>query len=131
MSDNPKATFMPELHLPSGTFDISFYTNAFGAVVLRRFDNEDGSVHAAEMSIDGTLFILHEENVAKGKLTPAQCKGFTATIGLMVEDADSMMARAIAAGAKEVMPATTYEYGYRQGDILDPFGHQWTIEMFV
>ena len=122
---------MPELHLPSGTFDISFYTNAFGAVVLRRFDNEDGSVHAAEMSIDGAMFILHEENKDKGKLTPAQCKGFTTTIGLMVDDVDSMMVRAIAAGAKEIVPVTTYEYGYRQGDILDPFGHHWTIEMFI
>jgi PhnB protein len=131
MSDKPRASFMPELHLPSGTFDISFYTNAFGAVVLRRFDNEDGSVHAAEMSIDGAMFILHEENTAKGKLTPSQCKGSTTTIGLLVDDTDSMMARAIAAGAKAIMPATTYEYGYRQGDILDPFGHQWTIEMFV
>jgi len=124
-------SFMPELHVPKGTFDISFYSSAFGAVVLRRFDNDDGSVHAAELRIDGAMFVLHEENIRTGKLTPELCKGTTTTIGLFVNDVDAVIASAIAAGAKEISPATDYDYGYRQGDILDPFGHRWTIEKFI
>jgi PhnB protein len=41
------------------------------------------------------------------------------------------MARAIAAGAKEISPAQDYDYGYRQGEIKDPFGHHWLIEMKI
>jgi len=28
----------------------------------------------------------------------------------------------------EISPAKDYEYGYRQGEIKDPFGHHWLIE---
>jgi len=131
MSPTTKPVFMPELHVPIGTMNIDFYTKAFSAVVIRRFDNEDGSVHAAELTIDGTMFILHEENSAKGRLTPLACNGVTATIGFMVADVDSIMAAAIAAGAKEVSPAEDYDYGYRQGELIDPFGHKWMIESII
>ena len=52
-------------------------------------------------------------------------------IGLMVADVDSVMAQAVAAGAKETSPAKSYDYGYRQGEIMDPFGHRGLIEMVL
>ena len=47
------------------------------------------------------------------------------------DDVDAVMARAIAAGAKETSPAQSYDYGYRQGSIVDPLGHHWLIEMVI
>jgi PhnB protein len=47
---------------------------------------------------------------------------------LFVPDVDQVMQKAIEAGATEVSPARDYEYGYRQGEIEDPFGHHWLIE---
>jgi PhnB protein len=41
------------------------------------------------------------------------------------------MNNAIKAGAKEISPAKDYEYGYRQGEIEDPFGHHWLIQMKI
>jgi PhnB protein len=41
------------------------------------------------------------------------------------------MQKAIAAGATVISPAQSYEYGYRQGEIKDPFGHHWMIEMKI
>ena len=38
---------------------------------------------------------------------------------------------AIDAGAEEVAPAKDFEYGYRQGEIKDPFGHHWVIQMKI
>jgi uncharacterized glyoxalase superfamily protein PhnB len=35
------------------------------------------------------------------------------------------------AGAIFLNPACDYDYVYRQGDIQDPFGHQWMIEMKI
>ncbi len=126
-----KTTFVPQLYISSGTMEIDFYSKAFGAVELRRWSNDDGSIHVAELSIDGAMFHLHEENPAKGSLTPMANNGVTALIGLMVADVDAVMARAIAAGATEFSPATSYDYGYRQGEVTDPFGHRWMVEMVI
>jgi PhnB protein len=48
-----------------------------------------------------------------------------------VEDADTVMNKAIEAGAVVLSPAQNYDYGYRQGEIKDPFGHVWMIEMRI
>jgi PhnB protein len=50
------------------------------------------------------------------------------TIGLSVEDVHAVVAKAVTAGADVLAPVTDYEYGYRQGEIKDPFGHHWLIE---
>ncbi len=41
------------------------------------------------------------------------------------------MSKAIAAGAIEISKAIDYDYGYRQGEVKDPFGHTWMIEMKI
>lgn len=131
MNESPKTFFAPELIIKSGVMELDFYKNAFGAVELRRFSNDDGSIHVSEMSIDGALFHFHEENPAKGNLSPEQAGGVTTILGLMVADVDAVMARALAAGASLRSPAQSYDYGYRQGTIVDPFGHHWQIEMVI
>ncbi len=125
---NNTPTFAPQLFIPSGTKDISFYLNAFGGKENIKLLNDDGTVHVAEISINGTIFHLHEEGPKKGRLDPDQAKGITTLIGLFVDDVDRVMDKALKAGAKLISPAQDYEYGYRQGDFLDPFGHQWMIE---
>lgn len=128
MSNN-KTFFAPQLFIPAGVTDISFYSRAFDAIEARSWKNEDGSIHVAELSINGTIFHLHEERPAKGQLEPGKVKGVTTLIGLFVEDVDSVMKKALQAGATLLNPAQDYDYDYRQGNILDPFGHQWMIEM--
>ena len=115
----------------NGITNIDFYKNAFGATELRRWSNDDGSIHVAELDIDGAMFHLHEENPGKGLYSPTRHNGVSTTIGLMVDDVDSIMVNAIAAGATEISPAQDYDYGYRQGEIKDPFGHYWIIEKMI
>lgn len=131
MNESPKTFFAPQLLINSGVMELDFYKNAFGAVELRRFSNDDGSIHVSEMTIDGALFHFHEERPANGSLCPEKAHGVTTIIGLMVADVDAVMARAKAAGAKERSPAQSYDYGYRQAEIEDPFGHVWLIEMVI
>lgn len=128
MDDTLKTSFAPELYVKAGTIDISFYSKAFGAVEQRRWNNEDGSLHVAELSIDGAFFYLHEETPSKERVASDEGKGITAVIGLFVSDVDKLMNQAISAGAIEVSPAQDYDYGYRQGILKDPFGHQWMIQ---
>jgi PhnB protein len=131
MPETNKVFFAPELYIEAGIRDISFYEKAFDAIELRRFTNDDGSIHVAELSIGGTLFHLHEESLKSGKLSPQQLNGTTVLIGLFVPDVDHVMDKAIKAGATVMSPAQSYEYGYRQGEIKDPFGHIWMIEMKI
>ena len=128
---NNETFFAPQLFIPGGVSDISFYFKAFGAVEIRPWRNDDGSVHVAELSINGTIFHLHEERPAKGQLEPGKIKAVTTLIGLFVDDVDTVMNKALQAGATLLSPAQDYDYGYRQGNIQDPFGHQWMIEMKI
>ncbi|MBZ4192575.1 VOC family protein [Niabella beijingensis] len=128
---NNDTFFAPELFIPNGVRDVSFYERAFGAVELRRFSNEDGSIHVSELSISGTLFHLHETTSASCYFSPDVHNGTTVCIGLFVADVDSVMKHAISAGAVEINPAQDYEYGYRQGVVKDPFGHYWQVQQKI
>jgi len=126
-NDNNSTFFAPQLMIENGVIDISFYANAFGATENLCFRNDDGSVHVAELSIYGAIFHLHE--VTKSYFfSPAKYNGTTAIIGLFVSDVQDVMTKAIKAGATEIYAVKDYEYGYRQGEIKDPFGHHWLIE---
>lgn len=128
MSTNSKTHFAPQLIIPSATSDISFYQRAFGAIEHFCLNNDDGTVHVAEFSIDGELFHVHEEKPSAAHLPPAKANGITTLIGLFVEDVDSLFNKAVAAGGISISPPTTYEYNYRQAQVKDPFGHVWLIE---
>jgi PhnB protein len=122
--------FAPELHIPNGTFNIDFYTR-MGATEHFCFRNEDGSIHVAELEIDGAIFHLHETMRWMNALEPMAARGVTAVIGLFVEAVDAFMQQAMEAGATEISPAKNYEYGYRQGMFKDPFGHYWQIQQKI
>jgi PhnB protein len=127
MREHLKPFFAPQLFINNGVKDISFYANAFDAAENFCLRNDDDSVHVAELSIDGTIFHLHE--VTKQHFfSPEKHHGTTAIIGLFVSDVSAVMNKALQAGAVEISPVKDYEYGYRQGEIKDPFGHHWLIE---
>ena len=123
--------FAPQLYIQAGMYDTSFYEKAFNAVELRRFTNEDGSIHVAELSIDGCVFQVHEEKPGTGRLSPKGVAGTTVLVGLFVPDVDKIMAQALDAGAVLVTPAQDYDYGYHQAELRDPFGHTWMIEQTI
>ena len=131
MMAQPATYFAPQLYIQAGMYDTSFYEKAFKAVELRRFTNEDGSIHVAELSIEGCVFQVHEEKLSAGRLSPKGIGGTTVLIGLFVPDVDQVMEQALEAGAILVTPAQDYDYGYRQAELKDPFGHTWMIEQKI
>jgi len=119
----------PQLFFKEVAPAVEFYKKAFGAKELRRFANPDESIHVAEMTIGDALFHLHEEtNHNKHVLSPEELKGTSVIIELFVDDPDAVVAQALAAGATEKSPVKDFDYGFRQGEIIDPFGHYWIIE---
>jgi PhnB protein len=131
LQDTPHTAMAPMLYLKSLNTAIPFYQLAFGAIVLRSMSNPDGEVHVAEMAIEKALFRMHQETQRKNQLSPQTLNGTTVVIGLLVNDPDALVMQAVTAGATIISPVQDYEYGYRQGNILDPFGHQWMIEKNV
>lgn len=119
--------FAPELHIPNSTFDINFYMK-FGATEHFCLRNEDGSIHVAELEINGAIFHVHEIVGSVDALEPISANGVTTVIGLFVPDVDVVMHKALQAGATEINPAKDHDYGYRQGMFKDPFGHYWQIQ---
>jgi PhnB protein len=126
-TNNNKPHFAPELHIPNGTINIDFYTK-FGAIEHFVFRNDDGSIHVAELEIDGAIFHLHETMPWLEALEPISAKGVTTIIGLFVSDVQEVFDRGLSAGATEISPVTDHEYGYRQAMFKDPFGHYWQIQ---
>jgi PhnB protein len=120
--------FAPHLAIKVLRPAIEFYQKAFDAVVLKTWENDDGSVHVAEMEIQGALFHLHEEFSRSQQLSPETTKATTLLIGLFTPDTDRFMDQAEAAGGRISHPIQDYDYGYRQGTVVDPFGHQWLIQ---
>ena len=49
------------------------------------------------------------------------------TLHLHVDDADALVARAVAAGGTLERPCEDHFYGERSGTVRDPFGHRWLI----
>jgi PhnB protein len=118
--------FAPQLFLKNVAAGVAFYQKAYGVKVLRQWDNPDGSIHVAELELDGALFHLHEDVPRVKQISPSG--SISVLIGLFVDDVHAVVESAVAAGATILEPVQDYDYGYRQATILDPFGHQWMIE---
>jgi PhnB protein len=128
-SGNGNAAFAPVLTLKEVAPAVEFYKKAFGVEELLIVKNEDDSIHVAELSLFGMAFHLHQEMPdSLNRRAPQTAGATTVELGIFLDDPDSLMDSALAAGATLVSPMKDYEYGYRQGSFLDPFGHFWTLQ---
>jgi PhnB protein len=116
----------PMLSVRQGARAIEFYKAAFGAEEVYRVEAPDGAV-VARLAIGGAEFWVADESPEHENFSPATLNGSTARMILTVADPDAVVERAIAAGARSVHPVRDHDYGWRQGRIVDPFGHHWEI----
>jgi PhnB protein len=131
MKTNNGTYFAPELVFDVVAPAVEFYKKAFGAEVLMLVKNEDGSIHLAELSLQGAIFHLHQEMPGTVERGPKGLGGTTVSLGVFADDPDDLMDRAVEAGARVLQPMKSHEYGYRQGTVEDPFGHHWTFQKVI
>ena len=86
----------------------------------------DGTIGHAELEIAGGVLMLSEQHPEIGVLAPSPGKGVPVTIHMSVADVDSVIRRAVGAGATLERSPADYEYG-RKGVFRDPFGHRWLV----
>jgi PhnB protein len=114
----------PYLIVNDGAAAIEFYKTAFGATVREQLTTPEGRVRHAEMMIGDSPVMLGEHQDCVAQATPPYAP---VSIYAYVEDADAVFAKAVAAGAKEIMPVSQKFYGNREGGVSDPFGITWWL----
>ena len=106
---------------------IAFYAAAFGAKERYRLTMGDRIGHA-ELEFGDTCVMLSDEFPEMGIVGPKALGATTVTMCLGVEDADAVVARAVTAGAVLKRPVQDEFYGFRTGQVEDPFGHVWMVQ---
>jgi PhnB protein len=115
----------PMLSVRNGARAVEFYKAAFGATEVFRIESPDGAV-VCRLSVEGAEFWVSDESPENANYSPESLGGGTVRMILTVPDPDAVFARAIAAGARSVVPVKE-DYGWRLGRVVDPFGHHWEI----
>jgi PhnB protein len=126
--DNPGGvSIVPQLSVRGGRAAVKFYEAAFGAVEVYRVGGTDDNPDVvAQLSVGNASFWVSDESPPNANFSPESLGGGTVRMLLIVDDPDSAVERAKAAGATEVYPVGE-EHGWRLGRIADPFGHHWEI----
>jgi PhnB protein len=112
---------------------IEFYAAVFGATERMRFPGPGGTVAHAEIQIGDSVVIVEDEVPERGTKAPPPggVAGSPTSLFIYVEDVDAVAARAVELGATLQRAPQDQFYGDRDGYVIDPFGHGWTIATHV
>jgi PhnB protein len=119
-------TVTPMLAIRGAVEAIEFYRHAFGARETMRLTGPGGSIAHAELAIGDGLIMLAEED-PRFNAVPEVLGGTPVIVHLYVPDVDAVVARAVQAGARVLIPVADQFYGDRAGRIADPYGHVWIV----
>lgn len=112
------------LAVPDAPGAAQWYAQALGATELWNLGGVVG------LTVEGAPFFLGEP-ANNGWQTPAKASTRTVRIEVFVDDPDSFIARAVAAGADDSVDEIRDHqrpWGvHRQGGFTDPFGHLWLV----
>jgi len=123
----------PCLVVQGGLKALEFYAEVFQAAERMCFLGPGGTVAHAEIQIGDSVVIIEDEFPERGTKSPPPggVDGSPSFLFIYVEDVDAVIARAMKLGANLQRPPQDQFYGDRDGYIVDPFGHGWTIATHV
>jgi PhnB protein len=127
----PRVT--PSLTIQGAAKALEFYGAVFGATERMRFPGPGGTVAHAEIQIGDSVLIVEDEDPQRGTKAPPPggLAGSPASLFIYVDDVDAVIAHAAELGATVQRPAQDQFYGDRDGHIIDPYGHGWTVASHV
>ncbi len=130
MPDEPIG-LTPYLVVSDAAAASDFYQRAFGATEIARHAAPGGKkLMHVRVTLFGSLLMFADdfpEMMGRKSRTPEALGGTPITLHLQVPDANAVWEKAVAAGATVTMPLKDQFWGDRYGQLLDPFGHQWSI----
>jgi uncharacterized glyoxalase superfamily protein PhnB len=98
---------------------LDFLEKAFGADVIEKEVSSNGTIQHAKVRISDTVVELSEGRAPWGPRAVA--------LHYYVENCDTVFARGLANGCKELQPVADKFYGDRSGSLLDSWGNHWYI----
>jgi PhnB protein len=130
MTDNKSdyvRTVIPMLVCRDAASEIDFCKAAFDAVELSCREDADGTVVHATLTIGESMIFVHGEFPELASRPPELDGSSSVVIYVYLEDVDRVIDRAVAAGAKVLIPVSNSFWGDRVGRIIDPSGHVWNV----
>jgi PhnB protein len=118
---------IPRLFCRDPAAEIDFCTATFFAEERVRRPNPDGKLGHALIMIGPAMVMIEAEWPQAPNRAPALDGGSSVALYVYVEDVDETVERAVARGARVLMPAADQPWGDRIAWFLDPSGHVWTV----
>lgn len=119
-------TVTPYLAIKDAEEAMKFYEKALGAKIETTLKAPDGKVMHGRLSLGDSLILVMDEAPHMGLGGPHN--GSTSVVmHLNVPNVDELFARVTGAGARPIMPPTDMFWGDRYCQIVDPYGHRWSI----
>jgi PhnB protein len=123
----------PALVVDGAADALDFYTRVFDATERMRTEGPGGMIVHSEIEIGDSVIIVEDASPMTGTKAPPAggLEGSPVFLFLYVEDVDAVIERAVSGGATLQRAAQDQFYGDRDGCIIDPFGHTWTVATHV
>lgn len=115
---------MPRLVVDDAAAALDYYARALGAVDQERYEH-DGAIAHALITIDAQPVAV--KDAGGPDRSPRSLGGVPVLLAVDVADAEEVADRMVEAGATVIFAVDDHGYGYKDGRVEDPFGHQWLI----
>lgn len=110
---------------------IEFYKKAFGAKELVRHTTPNNRIMNAQIKIGDSIVMLSDEFANAPTRSPVSLGASTFTLHIYSKNVHKLWAQALSAGAMVTMPLDNQFWGERYGQIVDPFGHHWSLSQQI
>jgi PhnB protein len=105
----------------------AFYQKAFGFAKRAIMDGPDGKAMHAELTLRGATLMLGPENPQMGSRSARTIGASPASLYLLTEKVDKVVANAVKLGATLKGPVMDMFWGDRCGTMVDPEGYTWMV----
>ena len=118
---------MPRLMCEDAAAEMEFCLWTLEAEELNRRLGPDGKVAHGLLKISGEMIMIEGIWPSLPSRAPVPDASSPVVIFVYVADVDATMARAVANGARILIPLQDQFWGDRIGWFIDPAGHVWTV----
>ena len=121
----------PYLVVKGATRAMDFYKQAFGATEILRIPGPSNTIMHAELRIGDCVIMLADEMPNGPYRSPETFGGSPVSLMIYIENVDDVFNRALSLGSRQTRAVEDQFYGDRSGNLIDPFGHVWTVATHV
>jgi PhnB protein len=104
-----------------------WYARAFGAHERDRIPLPGGRTMSVEVAVGDSVIHVGSEFPDFGIVSPLTVGGTATVLQIETDDARTLWARAVDAGAEVHKELGETFWGELHGQLLDPFGHRWNV----